>query len=175
MAAGVVRARSTVANWAGRLGNTRCAHRSMNPGVSSSGGDRAPSVDALAAGTRSARAGARFAGARRLPTQGDVAREFARGGRSATLELMRRSEIHVGDSVYLYEKDARPIGRVRAVREEELVVDLTSGEVYDLPLEVVESAAQDRVLLAAHRLNTHARDSLERARKASAAPAAPQR
>ena len=88
---------------------------------------------------------------------------------------MTRSEIQVGDSVYLYEKDARPIGRVRAVRPEELVVDLASGEEYGLPLEVVESAAQHRVLLAAHRLNTHARDSLERVRKAGAAPAAPQR
>jgi hypothetical protein len=86
-----------------------------------------------------------------------------------------RSEPHVGDSVYLYEKDARPIGKVRAVREENLVVDLASGEEYELPLEVVESAVQHRVLLAAHRLNTRARDSLEQARKVTAAPAAPER
>jgi hypothetical protein len=81
------------------------------------------------------------------------------------------SELHVGDPVYLYEKDDQPIGRVRAVRGDELVLDLASGEECELPLEVVDSVVRHRVLLSAHRLEPDARNSLERVREAAAGPA----
>jgi hypothetical protein len=69
--------------------------------------------------------------------------------------------IEIGDSVYLYQSDPSPIGTVRAVRKEDLVVGLAGGAEYELPLEVVESVVHHRVVLAAHRLAKDARDALE--------------
>jgi hypothetical protein len=86
-----------------------------------------------------------------------------------------KSQVHDGDPVYLYEADARPIGKVRAVRGDDLIMDLANGEEFEVSLECVESAADRRVLLAAHRIDPEGRESLERARTAAAAAGAPGR
>jgi hypothetical protein len=82
-----------------------------------------------------------------------------------------KSQVHPGDPVYLYESDTRPIGKVRAVRGDDLLVDLVTDEEFELSLECIESAADRRVLLAAHRIDPEGRESLERARTAAGAAA----
>jgi hypothetical protein len=81
-----------------------------------------------------------------------------------------KSQVHPGDPVYLYEADTRPIGKVRALRGDDLLVGLVTDEEVELSLECVESVADRRVLLAAHRIDPEGRESLERARTAAVAP-----